>query len=56
VVREKCEVKNSKKKPIGIVLKSVFGQEVRYFAKMGDDLRQDSFAIQIMKFMNRIWL
>jgi len=56
---EKCRFMSSKKVPLWLVFKNADPREdkpVHVMFKSGDDLRQDMLTIQLLRFMDDIWL
>ena len=62
LVVDKCKVMNSKKRPLWLAYEPYdlgsCGQKepVLLMFKAGDDLRQDQMTLQLLRFMNRVWL
>lgn len=62
---DKCKVMNSKKRPLWLAYEpyeQAFtglrrqSEPVLIMFKAGDDLRQDQMTLQLLRFMNRVWL
>lgn len=58
-----CKVMDSKKLPLNLVLNNqqnlysqIKTQEIKILFKCGDDIRQDSLSLQMIKIMDKIWL
>ena len=53
-----CKVMNSKKKPLWLAFRNAdpAGERVMVMFKSGDDLRQDQMTLQIISFMDELWL
>ena len=60
LIIKKCKVMNSKQKPLWLVFEN--GDETRGAKEMyamyksGDDLRQDQITLQLLRFMDRLWM
>ena len=54
----RCKVMNSKKKPLWLAFRNAdpAGDRVMVMLKSGDDLRQDQMTLQIISFMDELWL
>ena len=53
-----CGYYNSNSAPLKLVFKNAdqFGDDIHAIFKIGDDMRQDSLAMQLIGIMNKIWL
>ncbi len=60
LIIEKCKVMNSKQKPLWLVFEN--GEDTKdakpmyAMYKAGDDLRQDQITLQLLRFMDRLWM
>ncbi|XP_046964995.1 phosphatidylinositol 4,5-bisphosphate 3-kinase catalytic subunit delta isoform [Vanessa cardui] len=54
---ERCRVMDSKMRPLLLEFENVdpTGSDVRIILKIGDDLRQDMFTLQMLRIMDRLW-
>ncbi|XP_052755017.1 phosphatidylinositol 4,5-bisphosphate 3-kinase catalytic subunit delta isoform [Galleria mellonella] len=54
---EKCRVMDSKMRPLMVDFENSdpFGSDIRIILKIGDDLRQDMFTLQMLRIMDRLW-
>ncbi|XP_026329158.1 phosphatidylinositol 4,5-bisphosphate 3-kinase catalytic subunit delta isoform [Hyposmocoma kahamanoa] len=54
---EKCRVMDSKKRPLMLDFENAdpTGTDIRIILKIGDDLRQDMFTLQMLRIMDRLW-
>nr|XP_032513943.1 phosphatidylinositol 4,5-bisphosphate 3-kinase catalytic subunit delta isoform [Danaus plexippus plexippus] len=54
---ERCRVMDSKMRPLLLEFSNVdpTGSDVRIILKIGDDLRQDMFTLQMLRIMDRLW-
>tara|TARA_B100000795_G_scaffold10477_1_gene7364 strand:- start:1555 stop:1941 length:387 start_codon:yes stop_codon:yes gene_type:complete len=55
---EKCKVMNSKKKPLWLAFDNVdpMGEKIMVMFKSGDDLRQDQMTLQLIRFVDKLWI
>ncbi|XP_038215234.1 phosphatidylinositol 4,5-bisphosphate 3-kinase catalytic subunit delta isoform [Zerene cesonia] len=54
---DRCTVKDSKMRPLLLEFENLdpTGTDIRIILKIGDDLRQDMFTLQMLRIMDRIW-
>ncbi|CAG5011875.1 unnamed protein product [Parnassius apollo] len=54
---ERCRVMDSKMRPLMLEFENVdpTGSDIRIILKIGDDLRQDMFTLQMLRIMDRLW-
>ncbi|XP_013190051.2 phosphatidylinositol 4,5-bisphosphate 3-kinase catalytic subunit delta isoform [Amyelois transitella] len=54
---EVCRVMDSKMRPLMVTFENVdpYGADIRIILKIGDDLRQDMFTLQMLRIMDRLW-
>ncbi|XP_039747137.1 phosphatidylinositol 4,5-bisphosphate 3-kinase catalytic subunit delta isoform [Pararge aegeria] len=54
---EGCRVMDSKMRPLLLEFENVdpTGSDIRIILKVGDDLRQDMFTLQMLRIMDRLW-
>ncbi|CAH0748005.1 unnamed protein product [Diatraea saccharalis] len=54
---ERCRVMDSKMRPLMVDFENVDpnGADIRIILKIGDDLRQDMFTLQMLRIMDRLW-
>ncbi|XP_041977720.1 phosphatidylinositol 4,5-bisphosphate 3-kinase catalytic subunit delta isoform [Aricia agestis] len=54
---ERCRVMDSKMRPLLLEFENVdpTGSDIRIILKIGDDLRQDMFTLQMLRIMDRLW-
>ncbi|XP_072943702.1 phosphatidylinositol 4,5-bisphosphate 3-kinase catalytic subunit delta isoform [Epargyreus clarus] len=54
---ERCRVMDSKMRPLLLEFenKDPTGSDIRIILKIGDDLRQDMFTLQMLRIMDRLW-
>ncbi|XP_028178666.1 phosphatidylinositol 4,5-bisphosphate 3-kinase catalytic subunit delta isoform [Ostrinia furnacalis] len=54
---ERCRVMDSKMRPLMVDFENVDpnGSDIRIILKIGDDLRQDMFTLQMLRIMDRLW-
>ncbi|XP_013182174.1 PREDICTED: phosphatidylinositol 4,5-bisphosphate 3-kinase catalytic subunit delta isoform [Papilio xuthus] len=54
---ERCRVMDSKMRPLMLEFENVdpTGADIRIILKIGDDLRQDMFTLQMLRIMDRLW-
>ncbi len=60
LIIDKCKVMNSKQKPLWLVFENGEGTKgtkpIYAMYKSGDDLRQDQITLQLLRFMDRLWI
>ncbi|XP_063531233.1 phosphatidylinositol 4,5-bisphosphate 3-kinase catalytic subunit delta isoform [Cydia strobilella] len=54
---EKCKVMDSKMRPLQLEFENIesCGPDIRIILKIGDDLRQDMFTLQMLRIMDSLW-
>lgn len=54
---EECRVMDSKMRPLWIITRNsdIYGEDIYFIFKNGDDLRQDMLTLQMLKIMDRLW-
>lgn len=52
---EKCSILNSKTKPLWLTFETVEGNEIYVILKVGDDIRVDVLALQMMNVLDSFW-
>jgi phosphatidylinositol kinase/protein kinase (PI-3 family) len=55
IVISECNVLNSNTKPLWLAFESVNGQKIYLILKVGDDIRVDVLALQLMKVLDGYW-
>ncbi|KAJ2952563.1 hypothetical protein O0L34_g6885 [Tuta absoluta] len=57
VKSDKCRVMDSKKRPLMLEFENEdpTGADITIILKIGDDLRQDMFTLQMLRIMDRLW-
>ncbi|KAJ0180329.1 hypothetical protein K1T71_003733 [Dendrolimus kikuchii] len=52
-----CRVMDSKMRPLMLDFENIdpYGSDIRIILKIGDDLRQDMFTLQMLRIMDRLW-
>lgn len=55
LIVEKCSILNSKTKPLWLTFETVEGNEIYVILKVGDDIRVDVLALQMMNVLDSFW-